>query len=70
MQMPEATAVSPAPHVEAPHVAVAMRGLRKTFGDVVAVDGIDLDIYDGEFITLLGPFRLGQDHRAAPDRRV
>ena len=31
-------------------VAMAMR-----FGDVVAVDGIDLDIHDGEFMTLLGP---------------
>ena len=58
--MPEATAVSPQPHVETPHVAVAMRGLRKTFGDVVAVDGIDLDIYDGEFLTLLGPSGSGK----------
>jgi len=58
--MPEATAVSPEPRVEAPHVAVAMRSLRKTFGDVVAVDGIDLDIYDGEFLTLLGPSGSGK----------
>lgn len=43
-----------------PGVAVALRGLRKEFGDVVAVDGIDLDIYDGEFLTLLGPSGSGK----------
>jgi len=40
--------------------AISLRGLRKTFGDVVAVDGIDLDIYDGEFLTLLGPSGSGK----------
>src|SRR5215204_5468306 len=58
--MPEATAVSPEPHVEAPSVAVAMRGLSKSFGEVLAVDAIDLDIYDGEFLTLLGPSGSGK----------
>ena len=41
-------------------IAVSMRGLRKDFGDVVAVDGIDLDILDGEFLTLLGPSGSGK----------
>jgi putative spermidine/putrescine transport system ATP-binding protein len=41
-------------------VAIALRGLRKTFGDVVAVDGVDLDIYNGEFLTLLGPSGSGK----------
>jgi len=41
-------------------VAVGLRALRKQFGDVVAVDGIDLDVYDGEFITLLGPSGSGK----------
>src|SRR5690348_6813113 len=41
-------------------VAVRLRGLRKEFGDVVAVDGIDLDVLDGEFITLLGPSGSGK----------
>ena len=41
-------------------VAVRLRGLRKQFGDVVAVDGVDLDVYDGEFITLLGPSGSGK----------
>jgi len=40
--------------------AVSLRGLRKQFGDVVAVDGVDLDVYDGEFITLLGPSGSGK----------
>ena len=41
-------------------VAIRLRGLRKTFGDVIAVDGIDLDIADGEFLTLLGPSGSGK----------
>ncbi len=41
-------------------VAVRLRGLRKSFGVVVAVDGVDLDIADGEFLTLLGPSGSGK----------
>lgn len=37
-----------------------LRGLRRNFGEVRAVDGIDLDIYEGEFITLLGPSGSGK----------
>lgn len=40
--------------------AVRLTGLTKTFGDVTAVAGIDLDIEDGEFITLLGPSGSGK----------
>ena len=40
--------------------AVRLTGLTKTFGEVVAVNGIDLDIEDGEFITLLGPSGSGK----------
>jgi putative spermidine/putrescine transport system ATP-binding protein len=58
--MPETTAVSPAAVVEAPSVAVCLRNVRKNFGDVVAVDGVDLDILDGEFLTLLGPSGSGK----------
>jgi putative spermidine/putrescine transport system ATP-binding protein len=42
------------------NVAVRLRGLRKRFGDVTAVDGVDLDIADGEFLTLLGPSGSGK----------
>ena len=48
--------------------AVRLVGVRKSYGDVVAVDGVDLEIQTGEFFTLLGPFGLGQDDDAASDR--
>src|SRR3954451_19279710 len=39
---------------------IRLRGLRKVFGHVVAVDGIDLDIADGEFFAVLGPSGSGK----------
>src|SRR3954469_16809650 len=39
---------------------IRLRGLRKVFGSVVAVDGIDLDIADGEFFAVLGPSGSGK----------
>jgi putative spermidine/putrescine transport system ATP-binding protein len=39
---------------------IRLRGLRKMFGQVVAVDGIDLDIADGEFFAVLGPSGSGK----------
>ena len=41
-------------------VAIRLRGLTRTFGDVAAVDGVDLDVLDGEFLTLLGPSGSGK----------
>jgi putative spermidine/putrescine transport system ATP-binding protein len=41
-------------------VAVSLRGLRKEFGPVTAVDGVDLDIDDGEFFSMLGPSGSGK----------
>ena len=40
--------------------AIRLRELRKTFGSVVAVDGIDLDVADGEFFAVLGPSGSGK----------
>ena len=40
--------------------AVRLRGLRKAFGDTTAVDGVDLDIADGEFFSMLGPSGSGK----------
>jgi putative spermidine/putrescine transport system ATP-binding protein len=40
--------------------AIAIRGLRKEFGSVVAVDGVDLDIANGEFFSMLGPSGSGK----------
>jgi putative spermidine/putrescine transport system ATP-binding protein len=40
--------------------AITLSGLRKSFGGTVAVDGIDLEIADGEFFALLGPSGSGK----------
>ncbi len=40
--------------------AVRLAGLRKTFGKIVAVDGLDLEIADGEFFAMLGPSGSGK----------
>ncbi|MDG9718195.1 ABC transporter ATP-binding protein [Streptomyces sp. DH24] len=40
--------------------AVAVRGLRKRYGNVTAVDGIDLGIRPGEVFGLLGPNGAGK----------
>jgi putative spermidine/putrescine transport system ATP-binding protein len=39
---------------------VALAGVRKAYAEVVAVDGIDLTVGDGEFFTLLGPSGSGK----------
>ena len=39
---------------------VRVEGARKTYGDVVAVDDVDLEVADGEFFTLLGPSGSGK----------
>ena len=40
--------------------AVAIRGLGKRFGDVIAVKGIDLDVPRGSFFGLVGPNGAGK----------
>jgi putative spermidine/putrescine transport system ATP-binding protein len=39
---------------------VQIRGIRKTYGPVVALEGVDLEVYDNEFMTLLGPSGSGK----------
>jgi ABC-type glutathione transport system ATPase component len=40
--------------------ATHVRGLRKSYGEVLAVDGIDLGINRGEVFALLGPNGAGK----------
>src|SRR5580693_8691660 len=40
--------------------AVRVRGLVKSYGDVAAVRGVDLDIHYGEIFALLGPNGAGK----------
>src|SRR5689334_4779878 len=41
-------------------VDIRLAGVRKTFGEVTAVDGVDLEIRRGEFFTMLGPSGSGK----------
>ena len=41
-------------------IDVRVTGLRKRYGDVIAVDGVDLEIRRGEFFTMLGPSGSGK----------
>jgi ABC-2 type transport system ATP-binding protein len=43
-----------------PLLAIEASGLTRTFGDVVAVDGIDLNVRSGELFALLGPNGAGK----------
>ena len=40
--------------------AVTVRGLRKRYGDRVVVDGIDLDVHEGEIVGLIGANGAGK----------
>jgi putative spermidine/putrescine transport system ATP-binding protein len=51
---------SPAPPTSGPAPDVALLSVRKTYGEVVAVDDIDLEVRRGEFFTMLGPSGSGK----------
>ncbi len=40
--------------------SLTVRGLTKRYGETTAVDGIDLDVDDGEFFVILGPSGAGK----------
>jgi putative spermidine/putrescine transport system ATP-binding protein len=52
----------PAAEIDAPNetIAVRLEHVVKRFGEVVAVDGIDLDVREGEFFSMLGPSGSGK----------
>jgi putative spermidine/putrescine transport system ATP-binding protein len=47
-------------HERAGGAAVTLEGVVKRFGDVVAVDGVDLEVAEGEFFSMLGPSGSGK----------
>jgi ABC-2 type transport system ATP-binding protein len=47
-------------HVSLAEAAVSVHGLRKSYGERTAVDGVDLDIPRGEVFALLGPNGAGK----------
>ncbi|HSK96070.1 MAG TPA: ATP-binding cassette domain-containing protein, partial [Euzebyales bacterium] len=40
--------------------AIAVAGLRKTYGDLAAVDGLDFEVAEGEVFCVLGPNGAGK----------
>ena len=61
MATPALAESEPTAHrMPAAEIDVRLDGIRKTYGDVVAVDHVDLEIAAGEFFTLLGPSGSGK----------
>jgi putative spermidine/putrescine transport system ATP-binding protein len=56
----EAAVVTPDAGAAEGIAAVRLDGVVKRFGDVLAADGIDLEVQEGEFFSLLGPSGSGK----------
>src|SRR3954462_13018265 len=50
----------PATMISTSAIPLSVHGLRKRYGDVVAVDGLDLEVPAGECFGLLGPNGAGK----------
>jgi len=59
-QGPAASGGATADRTATAGTAVRLEGVEKRYGDVVAVAGIDLDVRDGEFFSMLGPSGSGK----------
>ncbi len=59
MAQPQAQ-VNDVPPPDRARVAVRLEAVRKRFGDVAAVEGVDLEVAEGEFFSILGPSGSGK----------
>jgi putative spermidine/putrescine transport system ATP-binding protein len=57
-QMAEVTGLTAL--ADAPRPAVRLMAIRKSYGHVLAADGVDLEVAEGEFFTMLGPSGSGK----------
>src|SRR5262245_20886281 len=46
--------------IDRPEVAISIRGLRKSYGELEAVRGVDLEIERGEIFGVIGPDGAGK----------
>ncbi len=53
-----------------PEPALRLVGIEKHYASTVAVAGIDLDVSEGEFVTLLGPSGCGKTTTLGAHRRI
>lgn len=58
--MPTTTSSSPAPETVVPETVIRVEGLRKTYGDKVAVADISFEVARGEILGILGPNGAGK----------
>ncbi len=42
------------------HATISLRNIRKTYGDAVAVENLNLDIEEGKFVAIMGPSGCGK----------
>ena len=60
MNKPSPSLVPAASGIAAPEPILRLAGVTKRFGTLTAVDGVDLDVRDGEFLTVVGPSGCGK----------
>jgi putative spermidine/putrescine transport system ATP-binding protein len=56
----DATSGHPAPPTASAAPAVKLSGIRKSYGDVVAIENLSMEVLQGEFFTMLGPSGSGK----------